>query len=182
MKNLEALAERLPEHCKDLRLNLTTLMSTGTALAENVKWSIALASATFIGHPTEFVDATLADAREVLSDTELADAQAAASLMGMTTVYYRTRHLLGKPSYTEKRAGLRMNYMGKPANKLLFEQSSMACSALAGCEYCLKAHEGTLLQQGLGEDEIHDIFRLAAALNGFAIALEVARGLAASPA
>ncbi len=182
MKHLGALAGRLPEHCKDLRLNLNSLLGAET-LPRNVTWSVALASATFLGHPSELVDATLADAREILSEAELADAQAAAALMGMTSVYYRTRHLIGKPSYADRRAGLRMNYMGKPqAGKVLFEQSSLACAALAGCEYCVKAHEASLLGLGVSEDQVHDIFRLAAVLNGFAVALEVARSLAARPA
>jgi len=175
MRHLEALAASLPDHCKDLRLNLLSLLAS-ESLPRNVSWSIALSSATFIGRAPAFVDATLADAREVLTPAEVADAQAAAALMGMTTVYYRTRHLIGKPSYSDRRAGLRMNYMTRPqAGKILFEQCALACSAIAGCEYCIKAHEKTLLDQGITEDQVHEIFRLASVISGFAVAVEVAR-------
>ena len=58
--------------------------------------------------------------------------------------------------------------MGNPkAGKVLFEQCSSACAALAGCEYCVKAHEESLLALGVSEDQVHEIFRLAAVLNGF---------------
>ena len=47
--------------------------------------------------------------------------------MGMNTVYYRFRHLVGKESYAQKPARLRMQGMVKPkTNKALFELVSLA--------------------------------------------------------
>jgi hypothetical protein len=42
------------------------------------------------------------------------DAAAAAALMSMTNIYYRFRHMIGKPSYSENPARLRMNRLAKP--------------------------------------------------------------------
>ena len=39
---------------------------------------------------------------------------AAAVLMAMNNVYYRFRHMVGKPSYQTKPARLRMNRIAKP--------------------------------------------------------------------
>jgi alkyl hydroperoxide reductase subunit D len=92
--------------------------------------------------------------------------------MGMNTVYYRFRHLVGKESYGQKPARLRMQAMVKPqTTKANFELFSMAIAVLAGCETCIKAHEASILQHGLGDEHVHDAVRIAAILSGAAVAL-----------
>jgi alkyl hydroperoxide reductase subunit D len=175
MKHVDALAQALPDPFKDLRLNLTSMLQNqNVSLPPSATWAVALASAAFLGRPAELLSALLADAAEALSPAEIADAKAAAAIMGMNTVYYRSKHLLDKPAYHERKAGLRMTYMGKPqAGKVLFEQCSMACAALAGCAICLQSHEATLRQHEVSEDQIHDILRIAAVVNGFAVAVSL---------
>ncbi len=98
----------------------------------------------------------------------VADAKAAAAIMAMNTVYYRFRHMIGKESYQHRQAALRMSRMIRPATtKALFELCSLACAALAGCEACIKAHEASLLKEGMTEDQVHDSVRIAAVVNGF---------------
>ena len=107
-------------------------------------------------------------------DAVFEDAQAAAVLMGMNTVYYRFRHLVGKDAYSQKAARLRMTYMARPkTNKATYELMSLAIAALAGCEMCIKNHEASILQHGLGEDHVHDAVRIAAILQGAAVALSL---------
>ncbi len=120
-------------------------------------------------------EALLADARAAgVAPEVFEDAQAAAALMGMNTVYYRFRHLSGKEVYSKKPARLRMQWMAKPkTSKANFELFSLAIAALAGCETCIKAHEGSILHQGLTEDHVHDTVRIAAVLQGAAVALRL---------
>jgi lipoyl-dependent peroxiredoxin subunit D len=44
---------------------------------------------------------------------------------------------------------------------------------LAGCEACQKAHEASLRKEGLTEAHVHDVVRIAAVVQGVAIALEL---------
>ena len=107
-----------------------------------------------------------------VDDDTIDDAKAAAALMAMNTVYYRFRHMVGKPGYGQKPARLRMNRMMKPAtNKADFELFSMACAVLAPCEVCITSHEASILKHELTEDHVHDVVRIAATLNGVATAL-----------
>jgi alkyl hydroperoxide reductase subunit D len=39
----------------------------------------------------------------------------------------------------------------------------------------VKAHEKVVLEGGLTEEHVHDAVRIAAAVNGFAVALELSR-------
>ena len=142
MPQVDALRETFPEPVKDIKLNLGNTASSDFLEADQI-WGIALASAFYIGEP-RLRDALLADARAGGVTSEIIeDAQAAAGLMGMNTIYYRFRHLVGKESYSKKPARLRMQWMVKPkTSKANFELFSLAIAALAGCENCIKAHEG----------------------------------------
>lgn len=169
MPTLDELKASLKEETKDLRLNLGNVLDAGD-LTPTERYAIALASAIFI-RADDLRDALLAAGADHLSADAIADARAAASIMGMNTVYYRFRHMIGKESYSQRPAGLRMTRMAKPAtSKILFELASMACAALAGCEACLRSHEQSLLNEGSTEDRIHQAVRIAAVVNGFAIA------------
>ena len=171
MPQVDALRETMDEPVRDLKLNLGNIASSDFLDTEQI-WGVAIASAIYIGEPN-LRTALLADAKTAgVSDALLEDARAAAALMGMNTVYYRFRHLVGKESYAHKPARLRMQAMVKPkTNKGNFELFSLAIAALAGCETCIKAHEASVQQHGLGEDHVHDAVRIAAVLNGAASAL-----------
>ena len=103
-------------------------------------------------------------------------AVAEAVLMGMNTVYYRFRHLVGKESYGKKPARLRMMWMSKPkTSKATFELMSLAIAALAGCEVCIKAHEHSILAAGLSE-RVPSVWR-ALGLRAFDAALAELRSI-----
>jgi alkyl hydroperoxide reductase subunit D len=94
--------------------------------------------------------------------------------MAMNNVYYRFRHLVGQPAYSEKPARLRMNRIARPStSKADFELVCLALSALNGCEACIQAHETAVLAGSLTEDHVHDAVRIAAVVNAAAVALEV---------
>jgi alkyl hydroperoxide reductase subunit D len=102
------------------------------------------------------------------------DAMAAAALMAMNNVYYRFRHMIGKSSYSQMPARLRMQRIAKPlTNKPDFELFCLAVSAINGCEMCMRSHEEVVLQGGLSEDQVHDAIRVAATINAASVALEL---------
>ncbi len=169
METLEELRAVLTDATKDMRLNLSNVL-TGEGLDDLQRVTIALCCAYFLRNQ-ELAKALIADAGDKLDANHVGDAKAAASIMAMNTVYYRTKHMIEKPAYEHLRASLRMNRMVKPASsKLIFELCSMACAALGGCEACLKSHEASLLKEGMNESQIHETIRIASAINGFVTA------------
>jgi alkyl hydroperoxide reductase subunit D len=173
MSALEGLRDAIPEPARDLRLNLQSVLAE-SSLTPAQKWGVVVASAIAARNP-RLKDAALADARDAVEAAVVDDAVAAASLMAMNNVYYRFRHLVEKPTYLDKPARLRMNRIAKPAgSKVDFELFCLAVSAINGCGTCMKAHENVVLQGGLTEDQVSDAVRIAAVVNGAALALEAA--------
>jgi len=173
LPNLEALRQTLKEPARDLKVNLESVLRSDF-LSEAQVWGTALASVYYITEQ-RLRDAVLADAQAANVDAAiLEDSQAAAALMGMNTVFYRFRHLVGKPGYTQRPARLRMQWMARPkTNKADYELMSMAVAVLAGCETCIKSHEASILQHGLTEDHVQDCVRIAAVLQGVAVAIRL---------
>ena len=179
MDALEALRATIPDAAKDIRLNLQAVLRGG-ALSDAQRWGVAVASAIAARHPG-LRDAIVAAASSVVDGSVIDDARAAAALMAMNNVYYRFRHVVGKPIDGQKPAGLRMNRMLQPAtNRLDFELMSLAVSAINGCEACVRAHEKTVTEGGLTPDHVNDAVRIAATVMAAAVALESAGGVTAT--
>jgi alkyl hydroperoxide reductase subunit D len=177
MTKLESLRHALPDAVKDLRLNLQSVLESGS-LSPEQRWGVAIASAMAARSPA-LRDAVIDEARRAVNQAVIEDALAGASLMAMNNVYYRFRHMVGKSVYSEMPARLRMTRLARPAtNKLDFELVCLAVSAINGCEACIKAHEKVVFEGGLTEEQVHDAVRIAATVNGVAVALE-ASGLVA---
>lgn len=172
--SLDALRETFPDDFKDTKLNLASVLA-GENLADGQAWGVALASARFLRAP-RLAAALEADLRAGLGDPAAAvvsDATAAAGLMAMNTVYYRFRHMIGKESYASRPPRLRMQRMAKPATSAVdFELMSLACAALAGCEFCLQNHEAKIVAEGTSEEACHDAVRIAAVVAAAALATD----------
>jgi alkyl hydroperoxide reductase subunit D len=173
MQTLEQLRESLPEAARDLKIGLQTVLGA-ESLTPAQRWGVALASAYAARNPA-LRDAMLAEARaNGTDDAVIDDARAAAALMGMNNVFYRTKHMLGE-AYATKPARLRMQRIAKPAGaKVDFELMSLAVSAINGCEVCIAAHEKTVREGGLSDDAVIDAVRIAAVVHAVACALELA--------
>ena len=173
MGAVDTLRDALPEVAKDIRLNLQAVLGGGTLTAAQ-RWGVAVASAA-ASRNGSLRDALIEDARREVPEPVIEDALAAAALMSMNNVYYRFRHMVGKPVYGEKPARLRMNRLVKPAtSKADFELFSLAVSAINGCETCVRSHEAVVVEGGLTEDQVHDAVRLAATIHAAALSLELA--------
>ncbi len=169
--SLEQLRASLPAPARDLALNLGSLMEPGGVLSDEQRWEIALACAiTTESRP--LIDAVLASWPAQVSAGVREDARAAAALMAMNNVYYRFRHMIGKETYSQRPARLRMQRIAKlEAAKADFELACLAASAINGCEVCVRSHEAAVLANGLTEEHVHDAVRVAATLRGVAVAL-----------
>ncbi|HZI16665.1 MAG TPA: carboxymuconolactone decarboxylase family protein [Myxococcus sp.] len=174
MASLEVVRGELADAHKDTRLNLQAVLEGGGSLTPEQRWGIAVASA-YAARNDRLKEAILNEAKKALTNPEpvIEDARAAASLMAMNNVYYRFRHMIGKESYSTKRAGLRMNRLAQVlTNKVDFELVCLAVSAINGCEMCVRAHEKVVLEGGLSEDQVHDAVRVASVIHAAAVGLE----------
>jgi alkyl hydroperoxide reductase subunit D len=183
MSKVDAIRDALPEPARDIKLNLGSVLGPG-ALTPAQRWGVAIATAA-AARSAPLRDALIADAAAEVEPAVVDDALAAAALMAMNNVYYRFRHMVGKPAYSEKPARLRMQRLVKPAtSKLDFELFSLAVSAVNGCEMCVRSHEQVVTSGGLSEDAVHDAVRIAAVVHAAAVSLELAdaRVPAAAPA
>jgi lipoyl-dependent peroxiredoxin subunit D len=166
---LDQLNDRLPDHARDLRINLGVVASS-TALSPSQAWTIAVACARAARAP-ELVHAVEADAP--LEPAALAAARGAAAIMGMNNVYYRFVHFMGEASeYGHMPARLRMQIIGNPGvDKLDFELACLAVSAINGCESCVRSHETAVRDRGGTKEMVQDAVRIAAVLHAVAVAL-----------
>jgi alkyl hydroperoxide reductase subunit D len=177
MNSIERLRDSIPEPARDIKLNLQSVLQPGS-LTPAQRWGTAVASAV-AARNTELRDAVIADARAEVGEDVIDDALAAAALMAMNNVYYRFRHLVGKPSYSQMPARLRMQRIAKPVtNKADFELFCLAVSAINACEMCIRSHEEVVLKGGISEEQVHDAVRIAATVNAAAVALVLPAGAA----
>jgi alkyl hydroperoxide reductase subunit D len=171
--SLEELRNRLPGFAKDVKLNVSTMMSDET-LSVQQRYGLFLACAITSRNP-DVVRAFEMEARAHLSAVALDAAHAAASIMAMNNVYYRFGYLASNKTYEAMPARLRMNVIGNPGvDKADFELWSLAVSAINGCGKCIDAHDKVLRDAGMTEDKIHTAVRFAAIIQSFAVALEAA--------
>lgn len=171
MSQLELLRESLPEVARDIKLNLSAVLQPGP-LTDAQRFGVAIASAHSV-RSGQLASALTQDARAAgVTDAVIEDAVAAAVLMAMNNVYFRFRHQVGRETYSQRPARLRMNRLvAVKGTKADFELMCLAVSAINGCEACVRAHEKAVLEAGLSEDQVHDAVRVAATVNGAALAL-----------
>jgi lipoyl-dependent peroxiredoxin subunit D len=168
------LKNQLPEHARDLKLNLSTVLSPEGApgLAHEQIAGLALASAIAARNSTLLAEIE-AQAALVIDPAHMNAARAAATIMGMNNVYYRFVHLIGNDEYAKLPARLRMNVIGNPGiDKTSFELYSLAVSAINGCGSCMAAHEKVVRHGGVTAEGVQSAIRIAAVIHGVAVALE----------
>jgi alkyl hydroperoxide reductase subunit D len=176
--SIDRLKDRLPDHAKDLRINLG-VVAGATALSPQQAWGTAVAAAV-TSRNAEVIAAVEEAAASHLSPEALTAARGAASIMGMNNVYYRFLHMMGDGSdYPQMPARLRMQIIAKPGVEALdFELWCLAASAITGCEMCVRAHEASVREKQGSKEQVHEAVRIAAVLHGVALTLDGAAAVA----
>ncbi len=179
--SIEQLKNSLLESAKDIKLNLSTILTEEGApdLAQNQIAGIALASAYAIKNPT-VIAGILSEVSNYLSESEInaakSAAKSAATIMAMNNIYYRFIHLVSDKAFATMPAKLRMNVIGNPGiDKANFELYCLAVSAINGCGMCVDAHTHELTKSGVSKVAIQSSVRIAAVLNATAMGIEIDR-------
>jgi len=171
---LAALATQIPDFAADLRVNLGAVMASPHLTAQQ-GWGTALASAIAARNP-HLVDAVTRATASHLSQAALQAVWTAASLAGMSNVYYHFTELVRKDEYRHMPARLSMRaIVASGVERVDFELWSLAVSAINGCGACILAHEKHLSERGATREAVQDAVRIAAVMHGIAIALESRR-------
>jgi lipoyl-dependent peroxiredoxin subunit D len=171
---VNTLQDRIPDYARDLRLNLSSVLTPQGApgLTEAQLWMTALASA-IASRNAELARVVEAEAAPKLSPAEIGAARSAAAIMGMNNVYYRFLHLVEDEEYAKLPARLRMNVIGSPGiPKADFELISLAVSAVNGCGKCVTAHERVLRQHDVGREAVQSAVRIASVIHAVAGVLD----------
>jgi alkyl hydroperoxide reductase subunit D len=174
--SIEALRELLPSYAKDLSLNLSSLAAE-TLLTDQQKWGCFVASAYAIGEPDVIRNLNLQAEGAGAPVEALTAARAAAAIMGMNNVYYRSLHLLSNPEYKTLPARLRMNVIANPGvDKIDFELWCTAVSAINGCGLCLDSHENELRKHGVSGPSIQTAIRIASVVHAVSRVIAAEKG------
>jgi alkyl hydroperoxide reductase subunit D len=172
MTQLELFRENLKEYAKDIRLNLSTLLTPegASGLTDRQIRIVALAC-SYAARSRPLAEAILADSTTILTDSDVAAAKGAATIMAMNNVYYRTQHLAENAELKKLPARLRMNLIGKPGiERVEFELACLAVSAIAGCGACVNSHVGEVMKAALGIEAVQSAIRLGATVQAAALA------------
>jgi alkyl hydroperoxide reductase subunit D len=172
--NITQLKEALPSYAKDIKLNLSNVLSEEGSpdLTQKQIWMIASSAAVATRNP-QVMASILVESLQYLTPEEVEAAKAAAVIMAMNNIYYRFTHMMSDKSYAGMPAKLRMNVIANSgADKIDFELSSLAVPAMNGCGMCMESHAHHITEAGISNQAVQSAVRIAAVLQAAAVALE----------
>ena len=164
MEFLDAIKDRIPDHAKDIRLNLDAVVARSSLPSEDAL-GVALAAA-FASKSAPLIEAFRAN-------TPAAEANAAltaAALMGMNNVWYPYVEMAADEELKTVRPELRMNAYASSGGveKKKFEAYALAASIVGKCHFCVQSHYALLKKEGYTVQQLRDIGRIAAVVNAAA--------------
>ncbi|HET9679642.1 MAG TPA: carboxymuconolactone decarboxylase family protein [Gammaproteobacteria bacterium] len=169
--DIETIKSQIPDYAKDIKLNLSSVLTPNGAPGLDARMisAVAVASALTVGNET------LAEALKApeLDEDTLQAAQTAVAIMGMNNIYYRFTHLVSEKDYQTMPARLRMNAIGKPGiDKAEFELLCLAVSAINGCGMCMDSHEKIVRQAGIEKEAVQSAVRIAAVIHAVSVTVK----------
>jgi alkyl hydroperoxide reductase subunit D len=170
MEFLKTITDRIPDHAKDVRLNIGSVLSR-SSLEPEAALGVALAAA-YAAKCKPIVDAIRGSGQ--MSEAELNGAVSAAALMGMNNVWYPYVEMTENADLKSQPAGLRMNAYASHGgvDKRRFEMYALAASIIGKCHFCVKSHYENLVAEGMSTTQLRDVGRIAAVINAVALTIE----------
>jgi lipoyl-dependent peroxiredoxin subunit D len=159
--DLTTLREHVPEYAKDLKLNLSTVL-TASSLSEVEAWGSGLAAALVSKNPL-VIQALKTECRSRFTPEQFRGVAAATAIMSMNNVWYKLVHIHEDAEVKQVPARLRMQVIGSHGgvDKRLFETWSLAVSVVNSCAFCVTTHTEVLRKEGMVAQNIADIGRIA---------------------
>ncbi|MDF3054429.1 MAG: ahpD [Gammaproteobacteria bacterium] len=172
---IEQLKNTLPECAKDIKLNLSNILTDEGAPDLNpVQRSGIALSCAYSTKNQLLISIILAEVQQHLSENEIEAAKSAAIIMAMNNIYYRFIHLINDKSFSSLPAGLRMSVINQPGiDRIDFEMNCLAVSALNGCGMCIESHTHALIKAEVSKRAIQSAVRIAAVMNAVATGVKI---------
>ena len=161
MNWVDQIKESIPDHAKDIKLNLDSVINR-SGLDEIDAHACALAAAIMAGNGELAFEIGMNG--PLIGTPEREAAKTAAALMGMNNVYYPFVEMTGDEGLKGLPAGLRMQAYATHGgvSKKKFEMYALAASIVGKCHFCVKSHYDTLKKEGMTTQELMAVGRIAA--------------------
>ncbi len=164
MSWVDQVKESIPDHSKDIKLNLDSVMNR-SGLDEVDAHACAFAAAVAAGNGDLAFEISMNG--PLMGTDEREAAKTAASLMGMNNVYYPFVEMTEDPDLKGLPPGLRMNAYATHGgvSKKKFEMYALAASIVGKCHFCVKNHYDVLKKEGMTVTELQAVGKIAAVIN-----------------
>jgi alkyl hydroperoxide reductase subunit D len=161
MSWVDQVKESIPEHSKDIKLNLDSVMNR-SGLDEVDAHACAFAAAVAAGNGDLAFEISMNG--PLMGTDEREAAKTAAALMGMNNVYYPFVEMTEDPDLKGLPPGLRMNAYANHGgvSKKKFEMYALAASIVGKCQFCVKNHYDLLKKEGMTVTELQAVGKIAA--------------------
>ena len=161
MSWVDQVKESIPDHSKDIKLNLDSVMNR-SGLDEIDAHACAFAAALAAGNGDLAFEISMNG--PLMGTDEREAAKTAASLMGMNNIYYPFVEMTEDPDLKGLPPGLRMNAYANHGgvSKKKFEMYALAASIVGKCHFCVKNHYDVLKKEGMTVTELQAVGKIAA--------------------
>jgi alkyl hydroperoxide reductase subunit D len=161
MSWVDQVKESIPDHAKDIKLNLDAVMNR-SGLDEVDAHACAFAAAVAAGNGDLAFEISMNG--PLMGTDEREAAKTAAALMGMNNVYYPFVEMTEDPDLKGLPPGLRMNAYANHGgvSKKKFEMYALAASIVGKCQFCVKNHYDLLKKEGMTVTELQAVGKIAA--------------------
>lgn len=163
MSWVDQVKESIPEHAKDIKLNLDAVINR-SGLDEVDAHACAFAAAVAASNGELAFEISMNGPLKGTDEREAA--KTAAALMGMNNVWYPFVEMAADESMKGLPAGLRMNAYATHGgvSKKKFEMYALAASIVGKCEFCVKSHYDLLKKEGMTTQELMAVGRIASVI------------------
>jgi alkyl hydroperoxide reductase subunit D len=164
MSWVDQVKESIPDHAKDIKLNLDAVMNR-SGLDDVDAHACAFAAAVAAGNGDLAFEISMNG--PLAGTPEREAAKTAAALMGMNNVYYPFVEMTEDPDLKGLPPGLRMNAYANHGgvSKKKFEMYALAASIIGKCQFCIKNHYDLLKKEGMSVTELQMVGKIAAVVN-----------------
>lgn len=164
MSWVEQVKESIPDHAKDIKLNLDSVINR-SGLDEVDAHACALAAAIMAGNGELAYEIGMNG--PLMGTPEREAAKTAAALMGMNNIWYPFVEMTGDEQLKGLPAGLRMQAYATNGGvtKKKFEMYALCASIVGKCHFCVKSHYDLLKKEGMTVQELQAVGRIAAVIN-----------------
>lgn len=163
MSWVDQVKESIPDHAKDIRLNLDAVINR-SGLDEVDAHACAFAAAIAANNGDLAFEISMNGPLAGTDEREAA--KTAAALMGMNNVYYPFVEMTEDSDLKGLPPGLRMNAYATHGgvSKKKFEMYALAASIVGKCHFCVKNHYDVLKKEGMTVTELQAVGKIAAVI------------------